>query len=155
MVLQSTTQAVTSYRIFPGHLNEHQTLFGGQTLRWLDDAASIAAQRFAHRELVTGSLDTMRYVAPLRLRDAVSYESVVTGAGKRSLEVFTKIVGEHLDTGERFLAGYAWMTFVAVTEAALPPLELDFEEGKRLAAGYAERKATNQRQAAAMPDLAL
>lgn len=39
-------------------------------------------------------------------------EAYVTGVGRRSLEVFVKVIGEHLMTGERFLGFTCFMTYV-------------------------------------------
>ena len=39
-------------------------------------------------------------------------EAYVTGVGHRSLEVFVKVIGEHLMTGERFVGFSCFMTYV-------------------------------------------
>ncbi|MFD1432844.1 acyl-CoA thioesterase [Lacticaseibacillus yichunensis] len=140
----SETLATTTHRVFEGQMNEHDSLFGGQTVAWLDENASIAAHRLARRGLVTASVDHMEYVTPVAIGDAVIYQSVVSGVGTRSLEVFTKLVGEQMDSGERYLAGWSFMTFVTRTPDALPTLEFDSAFGQRLNAGYAERRARNK-----------
>ncbi len=151
----SLTRAITTHRVFQGQMNEHDSLFGGQTLAWLDENASIAAHYFARRELVTGSVDSMVYVNPVRLGHALTYTSIVTGVGRKSLEVFTKMVGEDLDSGQRYLAGYAFTTFVSTTAAQLPDLERDDEEGRRLAVGYAKRREANKARRQFVPEVSL
>ena len=39
--------------VFPDHANHLGSLFGGQTLAWMDKAAFIAATRYARRTVVT------------------------------------------------------------------------------------------------------
>lgn len=151
----SETLSVTTHRIFQGQMNEHESLFGGQTLAWLDETASISAHRFARSKMVTGSLDRMVYTAPVLIGHALTYRSFVTGCGHRSIEVFTKLVGEDLDTGEKYLAAWSLMTFVVVKGTKLPKLTADFPLGKQLHAGYAARTAANKAARAAMPELAV
>jgi acyl-CoA hydrolase len=136
-------------------MNEHDSLFGGQTLAWLDESASIAAHRLARRQLVTGSVDSMVYANPVLIGNALIYTSLVTGVGQKSLEVFTKLVGEDLDTGERYLAGYAFTTFVSTTTVPLATLEYDEAEGQALAAGYTKRRAANRQRRAEAPQVSL
>ncbi|MFD1485247.1 acyl-CoA thioesterase [Lacticaseibacillus baoqingensis] len=146
MLKQSLTKSIASHRIFEGQMNEHDSLFGGQTLSWLDESASIAAHRFARRQLVTGSVDSMVYANPVLIGNALIYTRFVTGVGTKSMEVFTKLVGEDLDTGERYLAGYAFSTFVSTTTVPLPSLEYDEAEGQAIAAGYTKRRAINRQR---------
>ncbi|EPC99427.1 acyl-coenzyme A thioesterase 11, partial [Lacticaseibacillus paracasei subsp. paracasei CNCM I-4648] len=107
MVKMHDTLAVSSYRVFPGMLNAHQTLFGGQIFTWIDDVSSIAAQRLGRRGLATGSLDMVHLAAPVKMGDALVIRCMVSGVGHRSLEVFIQLIGEHLATGERFQVGTA------------------------------------------------
>ena len=151
----SATKSLATHRVFAGQMNEAHTLFGGQTVSWLDEAASISAHRFARRPLVTAGVDHMTYVAPVAIGDAVMYHSIVTGAGKRSLEVFTRIVGERMAIGEHYLVGYAWLSFVTPEPAALPALTIDDDFGAQLHAGYAKRRAANAAARAALPTLPL
>lgn len=151
----SATLSITTHRIFQGQMNEHGSLFGGQTAAWLDETASISAHRFAKSPLVTGSLDRLVYVTPVSIGHALVYESFVTGNGHRSIEVFTKMMGEDLDTAEQYLAAWSLMTFVAPKGILLPELELDLAFGAKLHAGYAQRVAANKAARTAMPDIPL
>ena len=149
----SETLSVTTHRIFEGQMNEHNSLFGGQTLEWLDETASISAHRFARSHMVTGSLDRMVYVNPVQIGHALTYESFVTGSGHRSIEVFTRMVGEDLDTGKQYLAAWSLMTFVVEKGSQLPTLEADTPLGQQLSEGYAARTAANKAARAAMPEI--
>lgn len=151
----SETIAITTHRVFEAQMNEHDSLFGGQTLAWLDENASISAHRFSRGPLVTGSVDSMVYVNPVAIGHALMYASLITGVGNKSLEVFTKMIGEDLDSGQRYLAAYAFTTFVSTADTPLPSLEADVAEGQKVAAGYADRRAENKRRLRALPDVSL
>ena len=76
-------------------------------------------------------------------------EAYVTGFGKRSIEAFTKVIGEHLMTGERFLGFYCFMTFVILDpekQTAFNKLIPETEEQKTLMATYSQRVKQRQIQ---------
>ena len=80
-------------------------------------------------------------------------EAYVTGVGRRSLEVFVKVIGEHLMTGERFLGFTCFMTYVIED----PNKRIEYDqvlpqtpEQEAMVAGYPgrrlHRKENRQRQ---------
>ena len=143
------TLAVTSHRVLASDLNEHETVYGGALLALLDGTASISASRFARSQCVTAALDQVNFIEPFVLNDSLCIESYVTGHGKRSLEVFVKVIGEHLDTGERFLGMTAFLTFVVLDKkVTLPELSAETPEEQSLCAGFQKRKACRRQKIA-------
>lgn len=137
----SQTLSISNHRVFVTDLNEHQTVFGGKTLMTIDDNSSIAASRVARIETVTASVDQVNFILPFKLQDSMCTESYVSGAGTRSIEVFTKIIGEHLKTGERFLGLTCFSTFVVPdSNIVLPSIVPDSDEAEYVCAGYKERQ---------------
>ena len=123
------TLAVSIHRIRNSDLNEHGTVYGGRILELIDGQASVAAMRVA--------------------QDSMCMEAYVTGFRKRSIEVFTKVIGEHLMTGERFLGFYCFMTFVILDpekQTAFNKLIPETEEQKTLMATYSQRVKQRQIQ---------
>ena len=57
--------------VFPQDTNAYDTLFGGRLLSVMDKAAGIACSKFAHREFVTVSIDTLTFKAPARQGDLI------------------------------------------------------------------------------------
>lgn len=106
------TLTVVAHRIMPEDLNEHGTLFGGGTLSLVDREASLAALRVSKAPIVTAKIDHINFIRPMDLSVSLNLESYVSGFGHRSIEVFTKIIGEDLRTGKRFLAFTCFVTFV-------------------------------------------
>jgi acyl-CoA hydrolase len=55
--------------VFPQDTNSYNTLFGGRLLSLMDKAGGIACAKFAHREFVTISIDTLKFIAPAHQGD--------------------------------------------------------------------------------------
>ncbi len=147
------TLAVTSHRILAGDLNEHETVYGGRLLEMLDGTASISAARLAKNVNVTASMDQTNFIAPFGLQDSFCIETYVSGCGKRSIEVFAKIVGEHLRTGERYIGLTSFFTFVVTNKSVtLGKINPETPEEIMICSGYEERQKRrinnlkNQRQ---------
>lgn len=137
----SDTLSISNHRVFSSDLNEHETVFGGRTLTTIDDNSSISASRVARIETVTASIDQVNFILPFKLQDSMCTESYVTGVGSRSIEVFTKIIGEHLKTGKRFLGLTCFSTFVVTDkDIVLPQIVPDNDEAKYVCSGYHQRQ---------------
>ncbi|MCL6601400.1 MAG: acyl-CoA thioesterase [Paenibacillus sp.] len=107
-------------RVFPNDVNNHKTLFGGKLMSSIDEVASISAMRHCRANVVTASTDSVDFLLPIRPTDSVCFESFVTWTGRTSIEVFVKVISEHLYTGERAVAATSFLTFVAVNEDGVP-----------------------------------
>lgn len=138
------TLSVQTHRIMPFHTNSFGNLFGGQLLYFLDNAASIAAGRLTNSVGMTASIDHLNFVKPLPEGNSVCIESYATGTGSTSCEVFTKVVGEDLISGERYIAATAFTTFVTIPvdkeNFIMPAVVAESDEEKFLCAGYQARK---------------
>lgn len=145
------TRAIHSHRIFPFDVNMHQTLFGGNLTRMIDDCASISVSRHARRLAVTASVDAMNYIRPLPMGHSVCIETYISGVGKKSMEVFCKVVGEDVLTGERYLAATSFWTFVALPregegDFSLSKIVPETEEEQFICEGYANRRKARLEQ---------
>lgn len=133
-----------THNIFPSDCNMHGTLFGGRLLEFIDNAASISVSRHARLLCVTASIDAVNFIAPLYPTNSACVETFISGAGRTSLEVFCKVLGERLETGERYLAATAFLTFVVVGKPGeaveLPAVYPESQEEKLVCAGYEKRR---------------
>lgn len=114
------SKVVKTSRVFPLDTNNHNTLFGGKLMSYIDDIASISAARHCRRDTVTASMDSVDFLKPIGQRESVCLESYVTWVGTSSMEVFVKVIKEHLMTGERELAATSFLTFVALDSNGKP-----------------------------------
>jgi len=123
-------------RVFPTDVNNHNTLFGGKLMAYIDDIASIAASKHSRSSVVTASTDSVDFLRPIQMTDSVCLESFVTWTGRSSMEVFVKVTTEDLRTGERAIAATAFLTFVALDDnkrpALVPHVIPETEEERRL-----------------------
>jgi acyl-CoA hydrolase len=114
------SRAVKSSYVLPPDTNNHQTLFGGKLMAYIDDIAAISAIRHARKHVVTASTDSVDFLHPIKVGQSVCLESFVTGTRNTSMEVFVKVVAEDLLTGDRKICATAFLTFVALGEDGLP-----------------------------------
>ena len=139
----SQTLAVSLHRVFNADLNEHGTVFGGRILELVDGEASVAAMRITRSTVVTAAMDHVQFLKPFQLQDSMCMEAYVTGVGRRSLEVFVKVIGEHLMTGERFVGFTCFMTYVIQdpnTSIKYDRVIPETAEQKAMVAGYETRR---------------
>lgn len=111
---------IKTSRVFPIDTNNHNTLYGGKLMFYIDDVASISAARHSRADTVTASTDSVDFLMPIRTQDSVCLTSYVTSVGTSSMEVFVKVVAEDLKTGERRLAATSFLTFVALDQDGKP-----------------------------------
>lgn len=130
------SRVVKTSRVFPTHTNNHDTLFGGLLMSYIDDVASISAARHSRRECVTASTDSVDFLKPITPEDSVCLESVVSWTGRTSMEIFVKVIAENLKTGERRIAATSFLTFVALDEnkkpVEVPQVVPETDEEKKL-----------------------
>jgi acyl-CoA hydrolase len=114
------SRVVKTSRVFPSHTNNLDTLFGGLLMSYIDDVASISAERHSRRNCVTASTDHVDFLYPVTPKDSVCLESFVISTGRTSMEIFVKVIAENLRTGERRIAATSFLTFVALDENKNP-----------------------------------
>ena len=70
--------------VFPQDTNSYNTLFGGRLLSLMDKAAGIMCAKFAHREFVTISIDTLEFKAPARQGDLIEVTAKIVFTSNRT-----------------------------------------------------------------------
>ncbi|UTW62634.1 acyl-CoA thioesterase [bacterium SCSIO 12741] len=86
---------LSSFTVFPDHLNYSGSLFGGKLLAEMDLAASNAVRKALYETscdgLVTAHLNQVDFKNPGRLGDIVELRSVLVKAGRTSLTVDVQV----------------------------------------------------------------
>ncbi|WP_100404227.1 acyl-CoA thioesterase [Bacillus solitudinis] len=116
----SESKTILTDLVMPPDTNYHGTMFGGNVMAYIDKVASIAAMRHSRQAVVTASSDSLDFISPIRTGEAICVEGFVTYTRTTSMEVFVKVEAENLRTGERRLAGSAYLTFVALDKEGKP-----------------------------------
>lgn len=100
--------------VFPGRTNHHNTLFGGEALAWMDEAAFIAATRFCRKPLVTVSSDRVDFKESIPAGTMIELVAKVDHVGRTSIRVQVDIFLEHMYEDDQHKAISGSFTFVAL-----------------------------------------
>jgi len=145
------SRAVKAGIVLPPDTNSYGTMFGGKIMAYIDDIAALSAMRHARMPVVTASSDSVDFLHPIKNGQSVCLEAFVSWTDELRIEVFVKVVGEDLMTGERRICATSFLTFMAIDEAGvprpvpqvIPETELEkslFEDGPRRAAKRKDRR---------------
>ncbi|HEY8270134.1 MAG TPA: acyl-CoA thioesterase [Pseudobdellovibrionaceae bacterium] len=131
----SASQVIMTQLVLPSHINAMGSIFGGTVMSWIDIAAAIAAQRHSNKEVVTASMDSLSFIAPVYKGWVVNLKASVNFTSRTSMEVGVRVDAENPRTGEVFHTASAYTTFVALGSngkpAEVPALVLETADEKR------------------------
>ncbi|RED77507.1 acyl-CoA thioesterase [Cohnella phaseoli] len=114
------SRSVMTELVFPTDTNHHGTMFGGTLMKYIDKISAIAAMRHCGKTVVTASSDSLDFLAPIRMGEAVELEAFITWTNRSSMEVYVVVRAENLFTGERRVTCTAFSTFVALGDDGKP-----------------------------------
>jgi len=131
----SASQVIMTQLVLPTHINALGSIFGGTIMSWIDIAAAIAAQRHSNKEVVTASIDSLSFIAPVYKGWVVNLKASVNFTSRTSMEVGVRVDAENPKTGEIFHTASAYTTFVALGSngkpTEVPSLILETPDEKR------------------------
>jgi acyl-CoA hydrolase len=106
--------------IFPGSLNDRDTLFGGTAMKWMDEVAYITATRFLRKETVTVAVENIKFLLPVHKGSIVEITGNVTEMGrvKIKVQVVVMIEDKNSDKQEKAIEANFW--FAAIDENQNP-----------------------------------
>ncbi|MFQ3854192.1 acyl-CoA thioesterase [Staphylococcus sp. 2S1] len=116
----SEARSIKERQVFPQETNHLQTMFGGMLMANIDEISAITATKHSNSQVVTASTDSVDFLKPIKTGAVVSYEAMVSYAGKSSMEVCVQIIIEDVLKNERHLATLSFLTFVALGEDGKP-----------------------------------
>ena len=125
----------TVHMVRPNHLNAAGRLFGGILMQWLDEVAGLVAKRHTRANVITASVDNLKFIHGAYKGEMVVIIGKVTYVGNTSLEVRTDTYVENLEDGTRHPINRAYFTMVALDENDRP------KRVPRLAVGTESEKA--------------
>jgi acyl-CoA hydrolase len=114
------SRSIMTEIIFPADTNYHGTLFGGKVMQYIDKIATVASMRHARKLVVTASSDSLDFLAPVKMGEALQLEAFVSWTHRSSMEVYVKVQSENLLTGETQTTATSYLTFVAVDDEGKP-----------------------------------
>lgn len=121
------------YQIRPEHLNGGGRLFGGCLMEWIDEIAGLVCMRHAQSNVITASVDNLKFIRGAYQKDLIVLIGRLTYVGHTSMEVRVDTYVESID-GIRRPINRAYLTIVAVDEndkpQEVPGLILETESEK-------------------------
>lgn len=157
-VAPSLTTAHITHIIMPQHANSIGITFGGQVMRWMEQAAFIVASRVSRGgHLLTAGMDGITFLDSTRVGDTVYVEAQATAVFGSSMEVMISVWGEVPEEGVPFHCGDAYATIVSVNVQGGPvdiPMEIvpRTEQEKMRYAGAVARRAARLELRATLMD---
>jgi acyl-CoA hydrolase len=106
--------------VFKNLINDHNTLFGGIALKWMDEVAYITATRFCRKKVVTISTGKINFQKPIPYGTIAELVGNVANAGNVKLEINVEIYIEQKYSEQRDLAVEGNFFFSAVDDNNLP-----------------------------------
>lgn len=130
----AASRTTTTEVVLPNDTNAYGNILGGKVMHMIDIAAAISAYRHCRKPVVTLSVDTLRFIHPIKMGHIVLLEACVTRAFGTSMEVEVLVCSEDTLSGERRKTSTAFLTFVAIDKegrpSPVPPIVPETEEEK-------------------------
>lgn len=121
------TTAHSTHIVMPNAANSIGVTFGGQILRWVEEAAFVVATRLSRGgHVLTATMDEVTFLRPTRVGDTVYLEAQATAVFGSSVEVMISVWGEVPEEGKPFHCGDAYATIVSVNSQG-QPMNIPFE----------------------------
>lgn len=106
--------------VLPEDTNQYGHAWGGRVMALIDKAAAIAAVRHCRTNVVTASLDSLTFRAPVRLGHILKLYASVNASFRTSMEVGVKVVSEDPLSGLQAHCCSAFVTMVALDALGKP-----------------------------------
>ena len=120
IVKPEETRCEMTQIVMPSSANALGTVFGGQVMAWIDICAAVSAGRFTRTAVVTASMDSLLFKAPIKQGEVAVLQATVNWAGRTSMEVGVRVESENRMTGERTHTSTAYLTFVSLDKDGKP-----------------------------------
>lgn len=108
------------YPVFPANANHYDTLFGGQVMVWMDQAAFICATRWCRHKVVTAHSSAIDFHHAVPVGTIVEIIARLEKVGRTSMTIKVELWVEPMDRAERTLACQGEFVLVAVDSLNRP-----------------------------------
>ncbi len=109
--------SIKQYRlVFPKDLNNSNTLFGGEAIKWMDETAYVSASKATKRKVVTASIKKIKFLRPIFINSIVEISAQVIEIFPHKVEVHVEAFVEDLYSNNKEKAIDACFVFAFVDE---------------------------------------
>jgi acyl-CoA hydrolase len=106
--------------IFPKHMNDHNILFGGYAMKWMDELAYITALRHIQKKLITISVKNIEFLQAIKSGMIINICGEVVKVGNVKLEILVEIYIENPLDKSQDKAVQALFVMAAVNDKMKP-----------------------------------
>jgi len=106
--------------VLPEDTNQHGHAWGGRVMALIDKAAAVAAVRHSRSNVVTASVDSLIFRAPVKLGHILRLLAAVNATFHTSMEVGVKVISEDPLSGRQAHCCSAYVTMVALDAVGRP-----------------------------------
>ncbi|GAK13765.1 acyl-CoA thioesterase [Geomicrobium sp. JCM 19039] len=110
------SHTLQTHLVSPQDTNHLNTIFGGNILAYIDEAAAIAAMRHSGEVVVTASVDSVDFHASVRKGEIVIVQAWVASTGRSSMLIYVHVSVENPITHEVKTTTTSFVTMVAIDE---------------------------------------
>lgn len=104
----------------PADTNANGDIFGGWVMSAMDQAGGIAGVERAQGRVVTVKVDSMTFIAPMKVGDVLEVYTEVQSVGRTSMKIHIEAWAQRFRTTRRDKVTDAIFTFVAVGDDGRP-----------------------------------
>ncbi|MGQ4892496.1 MAG: acyl-CoA thioesterase [Candidatus Njordarchaeia archaeon] len=126
---------IATHPVLPRDSNSFGMLYGGKLLEWIDQLGGIVAFKHANSRVVTASIDSLHFLAPIEVGEVVMLHGWINYVGRTSMEVDVHVEVVNPVKNIQKHACTAYLTYVAIDEDGrpreVPRLKLETEEEKK------------------------
>ena len=111
----------------PADTNANGDIFGGWVMSQMDQAGGIAGVQRSKGRVVTVAVDSMTFIAPMKVGDVLCVYTSIGSIGRTSMKIHIEAWARRFRTDLREKVTDATFTFVAIDDEGrprpVPPLE--------------------------------
>lgn len=126
---------IMTHAVLPRDTNTHGRLYGGKLVDWIDQLGAIVAVKHSNSRVVTASIDSLHFLAPINMGDIVTLHGWINYVGRSSMEVEVHVEVENPVKGRYEHACTAYLTYVAIGEDGkpreVPRIKFETEEERK------------------------
>lgn len=104
----------------PADTNANGDIFGGWVMAHMDQAGGIAGVERAKGRVVTVKVDSMTFIAPMKVGDVLEVYTEIGAIGRTSMKIHIEAWAQRFQTHHRDKVTDATFTFVAVDDDGTP-----------------------------------
>jgi acyl-CoA thioesterase YciA len=104
----------------PANTNPLGDIFGGWIMSLMDSAGKMSATTHANGRVVTASVSTLTFIAPIKVGDTVCCYTDLKRIGRSSIALGVEVWVLRQGQGDRIRVTHAEFTFVAVDDDGKP-----------------------------------